>query len=270
MRPETSEEYWSRQPPPEYGKAWPTPQAYSHNADHAPGALKLDHAVWDATGDWATPQAHDRKNAPGAAARGRGGFQSSLAAQVLDGDSGLWPTPICNDGDKDGTNTLARVVQTGSRKGRRDGGERNDPAWPTPKSGDHRSGKASDETLNANSRPLQEQVWEASAKPATTGALNPAFSEWLQGFAPGWTEPDGPPLPHVAHGHQDVPLTYYGGRPAPAGMALLTTVKLNRRNRLKCLGNAVFARCAIMALRALLSDQVYGFAPRDRALAEAG
>jgi hypothetical protein len=53
-------------------------------------------------------------------------------------------------------------------------------------------------------------------------------------------------------------------------MALLTTVKLNRRNRLKCLGNAVFARCAIMALRALLSDQVYGFAPRDRALAEAG
>ena len=124
--------------------------------------------------------------------------------------------------------------------------------WATPKSSDHRSGKASDDTLDANSRPLQEQAWEASAKPKATGALNPAFSEWLMNVPAGWTEPEGPPLPHAPTDWNDVPLVYYGGRPAPAGMALLTTEKLNRRPRLKCLGNAVVRKCALMAFRALV------------------
>ena len=87
---------------------------------------------------------------------------------------------------------------------------------------------------------------------AARARSTPRFSEWLKGFPPGWTEAAGPALPHVAHGWTDVPLTYYGGRPAPAGMDLLTTVKQDRRNRLRALGNAVVARAAFLAFRELI------------------
>lgn len=211
--------------------AWPTPQAYSHNAEqsNAPGALKLDHVVWEATGDprakWPTPRAEDAE----LCGAHRGAPDTLLSAIRAArtwptrhaGD--LWPTPVLNDGTKEGTGTLAREVQCGGSHTRRDGGERSTP--PTGATGN---------------------------SAATTGALNPAFSEWLQGFPPGWTEAAGPALPHGAHGWTDVPLTYYGGRPAPAGMALLTTVKRDRRDRLKCLGNAVVARAAVLAFRELI------------------
>lgn len=313
-------------------ETWPTPQAYSHGDSNPPGALKLDHVVWEATGDaraagkdWPTPRAEDAELAGGhrgvpdsllsairtwptpcqtnennirnatanrdgskggkghhygkgqtlcdaveiesgkwptpTAGDAEGGrtttggrdIPTSLNMAAKGADAGLWPTPICNDGDKDGINTIARLVQTGHRRGRRDGTIRE--GWATPKNSDHRSGKASAETLSKNSRPLQEQAWEASAKPATVGALNPAFSEWLQGFPPGWTEPNGDPLPHVPAGWTDCELTYYGGRPAPKGMPLLTTEKKDRRNRLRCIGNAVVARAALLAFSALVDDQ---------------
>jgi hypothetical protein len=60
--------------------------------------------------------------------------------------------------------------------------------WATPAARDFRSGKASPETMDRNSRPLNEQVTAQ-----TGGALNPAWVEQLQGFPDGWT--DGPPVP---------------------------------------------------------------------------
>lgn len=236
-------------------KNWATPKANDKNAsDTMPQDVRdyreargcLDAVAQAVAKAWPTPQAHDEKGKPGVDSLAYAGLASSLPATVEIAAwptpcaedpkhpsnglarcvGSLWPTPVLNDGTKEGTGTLAREVQCGGSHTRRDGGERSTP--PTGSTGN---------------------------SAATTGALNPEFSEWLQGFAPGWTEPGGPALPHVAHGHQDVPLTYYGGRPAPAGMALLTTVKVNRRNRLKCLGNAVFARCAFLALRALVDGQ---------------
>lgn len=50
----------------------------------------------DFTG-WPTPQAHDAKGSPGAAAQKRGGFQSSLTSKVkLVG----WPTPTAREGQR--------------------------------------------------------------------------------------------------------------------------------------------------------------------------
>ncbi len=50
--------------------------------------------------------------------------------------------------------------------------------WPTPTARDWRSGKASAETLQKNSRPLSEQIG---------GLLNPTWVEWLMGFPLGFT-----------------------------------------------------------------------------------
>ena len=50
--------------------------------------------------------------------------------------------------------------------------------WATPSASDWRSGKASQETLERNSRPLNEQVTAQ-----TGGQLNPTWVEWLMEVA---------------------------------------------------------------------------------------
>jgi DNA (cytosine-5)-methyltransferase 1 len=54
----------------------------------------------------------------------------------------------------------------------------------TPTARDWRSGKASEATMERNSRPLSEQIG---------GLLNPTWVEWLMGWPIGWTdlEPSG-------------------------------------------------------------------------------
>jgi len=56
----------------------------------------------------------------------------------------------------------------------------------TPTSLDWRSGKASQATLEKNSRPLSEQVG---------GSLNPTWVEWLMEFPIGWTDLGGSEMP---------------------------------------------------------------------------
>lgn len=51
--------------------------------------------------------------------------------------------------------------------------------FATPTARDWRSGKASKQTMERNSRPLSEQVG---------GLLNPEWVEWLMGWPIGWTE----------------------------------------------------------------------------------
>lgn len=91
--------------------------------------------------------------------------------------SGLWPTPRATDGAHGGPN------QRGSK------GDLTRPSavhhWPTPSARDWRSGKASQMTLDRNSRPLNEVVTERD--PQGGGSLNPTFVEWLMGWPIGWT-----------------------------------------------------------------------------------
>lgn len=56
--------------------------------------------------------------------------------------------------------------------------------WATPSARDWRSGKASEETHQRNSRPLSEQV----GKRENGGQLNPTWVEWLMGWPLGWTD----------------------------------------------------------------------------------
>lgn len=77
--------------------------------------------------------------------------------------------------------------------------------WATPSARDWRDGRASQETMGRNSRPLNEQAVMlagqtavgTSVSTASTGAfrLNPRFSLWLMGFPAEWANyaPTGTP-----------------------------------------------------------------------------
>jgi site-specific DNA-cytosine methylase len=74
----------------------------------------------------------------------------------------LLPTPIATDGEKVSTGTLARLAQFG---------ERTAP-------GDVRDDRA----------PRADGVVQNAPRKASSGRLNPAWVEWLQGFPQGWSE----------------------------------------------------------------------------------
>ncbi len=91
----------------------------------------------------------------------------------------LWPTPVHSEArqgfqqrsnGKKGTQiSLSTAVK-----------------WATPSARDWRSGKASEDTHNRNSRPLSEQI----GRQENGGQLNPMWVEWLMGWPPGWTALD--------------------------------------------------------------------------------
>jgi len=80
-----------------------------------------------------------------------------------------WPTPIASDSrGSSGQQRPGKQVQLVDAV-----------KFATPLSRDWRSGKASQATLNKNSRPLSEQIG---------GSLNPTWVEWLMGWPLGWTD----------------------------------------------------------------------------------
>lgn len=162
---------------------------------------------------WPTPQANDSEK------RGQVAFsrdnQACLPSQVT-----TWPTPDANCGDRGTTprpvnsvgsnvNYAAASRQTPSARDQEGNGfrsgDRSDEAklsgqaktWPTPTARDHKSGQASQETLDRNSLPLNEVVLVYSPpaptqtgepSPSTSGRrLNPAFVAWLMGCPWWWT-----------------------------------------------------------------------------------
>ncbi len=55
--------------------------------------------------------------------------------------------------------------------------------FPTPSARDWKSGNASPETMEKNSRPLNEAVTQGAG-----GQLNPRWVAWLMGWPIGWTD----------------------------------------------------------------------------------
>lgn len=178
---------------------------------------------------WATAQAHDAKGAPGATAQERGGFQASLAAQVM------WPTPsagLHNDAE-DPASWLARAEALKAKHSNGNGAgmplavAAKLSRWPTPN-----AAKASSDTslmCSGDGRETPNKLgWavaitQGSARPTPAardfkdtgtspseferntpglaaragGSLNPAWVEQLMGFPAGWTSPltNGPSVP---------------------------------------------------------------------------
>lgn len=65
--------------------------------------------------------------------------------------------------------------------------------WPTATARDWRSGRASEDTMTKNSRPLNEVVYHESIGRTITGeSLNPDWVCTLMGYPPGWLNMDGP------------------------------------------------------------------------------
>jgi hypothetical protein len=95
--------------------------------------------------------------------------QSTQVRRTSETGSGLWPTPtVCGNYNRKGASKtsgdgLATAVKN----------------WATPTARDWKSGKASQATMERNSRPLSEQVG---------GSLNPPWVEWLMGWPIGWTD----------------------------------------------------------------------------------
>ena len=121
----------------------------------------------------------------------------TLVPRTAANESGLWPTPtVCGNYNRKGASStsgdgLATVVRmfptptaTNTKANHMRGADNGKPRearnyLATPTARDWRSGKASQATMDRNSRPLSEQIG---------GQLNPNWVEWLMGWPPGWTD----------------------------------------------------------------------------------
>jgi len=123
------------------------------------------HTAANDAGLWPTPTVCGNYNRKGASAQSGDG----LATAVKN-----WPTPTASLGTKGG-----RVTPRKSREGGTLIEAVSQRTYATPTARDWRSGKASQATMERNSRPLSEQVG---------GSLNPTWVEWLMGWPLGWTD----------------------------------------------------------------------------------
>lgn len=203
-------------------KATPAGRPY---LEHTASTLHTSGSV--CTG-WATPRSQDSKhngNTPGNARMG-----ASLTSQC---ELAGWPTPNTgpqNDNDstwerrreelkaKHGNNgfgmTLGQASQLAGWPSPRTptggGNHKADPkhmhkledavmlaGWATASARDWKDGRASQETMNRNSRPLNEQVVmlgatsessTAETESLVESALNPAMSRWLIGYHASWDQ----------------------------------------------------------------------------------
>lgn len=190
---------------------------------------------------WPTPRANDDNRTPEqyiaameAHPEWRPGHQIrslQVLTQALNQD--MWPTPKATDGDHGGPNqrdsagkaglssmalwpTPDTTNAFGGRNLRKDGTPYDtrsrfgmnlvDAAttlWPTPAARDWKDGRASQETLDRNARPLNEVVVAQSPQ----GKLNPDWVSQVMGFPDGWLD-----VAPLAQGKRNT----NGKRPAPS------------------------------------------------------
>ena len=156
---------------------------------------------------------------------------AASARRTSDNAFGGWPTPQTADDNmsrtKDPQEYLKRMLQRKSAGSNLALTAQAMAGWATPAARDWKNGQASDETLNRNARPLNEQAtmlagWGtprvgnngghgnlkraadgkarledqvhgaiSTSSPAPTGkrgALNPALPRWLQGYPVAWCQ----------------------------------------------------------------------------------
>lgn len=201
--------------------SWPTPNTGESTSGHGrrggksgnghqSGAdLETVARVWSESNLWPTPRASPNENRTTNAPTHGNGHGETLAGTASDWTrENIWPTATAMDSRSSG----AASYSTDS--GRHSGTTLTDAVrqfaanlWPTASARDWKSGEASQDTLDRNSRPLNETAtdWARSHLAALTSkdgpeclrydptshrlSLNPAFVEWLMGWSDGHTMP---------------------------------------------------------------------------------
>jgi hypothetical protein len=206
----------------------------------------LDHAAKSAAGVESqlirkalpTPQAHDAKGAPGAAHMAAGGRQADLPSAIRR----ALPTPQAYshgaDSNAPGTTLLDRAVrgmtEGGNRPARR--------ALPTPTARDGKDGTA-EACAGVEVNALLDR--EVHQRATGGGSLAPELPEWMMGLPLGWSLPEGPPM-------LDAPSAPW--LPDRTAELALTDKRKHRRDRLRCVGNAVCVQVAEAIAREVLSS----------------
>lgn len=141
----------------------------------------------DATGSglWPTPISQDSKHS-GTAPSGPGqAMKLSYAVQ----EPALWPTPNVPNGGRSVAHVEDWRGSTAYHKGKKVqvGLEAAVKLWPTPSANDNRDrghlGMPAIQRRMAKGKQLNLGMVVST----TSGALNPAWVEWLMGFPEGWT-----------------------------------------------------------------------------------
>lgn len=163
---------------------WPTPHGFSPDGrSNGPSGNELGRAVNQSLrAQWPTPTSSLGTNGgrvTPAKAREGGTLIEALSARTM------WPTPDAHMGSGGRT---SKTPPTGKRaNGTKQQITLNDAVkWATPTARDWKSGKASEATMERNSRPLSEQIG---------GSLNPTWVEKLMGWPDDWTSLQ--PMSHV-------------------------------------------------------------------------
>ncbi len=95
-------------------------------------------------------------------------------------ESGFWPTPKMNPTPTSSMVTIQDFEQARYHRSKR---PKYSEIVPTPTRRDWKSGKASQKTMEKNSRPLNEVIQHQAG-----GKLSPMWVEWLMGWPIGWTD----------------------------------------------------------------------------------
>jgi hypothetical protein len=138
---------------------------------------------------WPTPKATNIKESLESWAKRSGLPKSKSMGMPLCLKARMWATPQSFDATdiNRSPEALLRAKQKGGCANLREQVK----LWATPAARDWRSGKASQATVEGNSRPLNEQVTAQD----TGASLNPDWVESLMGYPAGWTDINFPRRP---------------------------------------------------------------------------
>ena len=96
-----------------------------------------------------------------------------------------WPTPLASDGEKAATDSLARLIETGHRRGRLDGftreGAKINHSVQTHNANDWKGSYKEGQRRGQLTDPAMGVIHAG-------GKLNPTWVAWLMGWPTGWTD----------------------------------------------------------------------------------